>query len=626
MGNKKIVRQSNRRTIQEKLDAALSKKPTVSYLNSKGIPAEELKKIVSNLPEDKKKLVKQQKEVKNGKNRKRITKNTILANRQENKVLQKLDDRPVSVKPVYNRQPNEANLFQALKVPEWFNSTSSDIDVSIIVPCFKSNEVIQGQIASWDLDDDGLKKEIIYVDDACPLHTYKAIMDSWQKRTQQLHKPVGKLILNNKNVGFGQACNIGASHAKGKYLVFLNADTTVTKNWIKPLYDLMEKDNSIGILGNLHLRKDGNIDSCGSEWDWKSRSFLHIGRSIYNRKYIPQPFNLQNAPSDIMKAREVDMVTGACFMISNKLFNQIEGFDPEYRVGYWEDADLCMKVKSQGLKIYWTPESTIYHKVGHTHSGGHAWIHANSGYFYRKWVETKIIDGFLNENRSKKIKVDPKKAVVYTAITNGYDNLKEQPLTARTVDFVAFLEKPVESQTWKCAEVCKDFTDPNRNAKIHKIMPHLFFPDKEYSLWIDGSVNIEFNFSIEKLIEIYLSDCDMALFKHPDRNCIYQEANACIQRKLDNPEVIRRQIEKYTREGYPSNAGLSECTILLRRHTPQIIKLNEMWWNEIKNGSKRDQISFNYVARKLGIELKYFPGHLRKKNYFFAREGHNKSR
>jgi hypothetical protein len=141
---------------------------------------------------------------------------------------------------------------------------------------------------------------------------------------------------------------------------------------------------------------------------------------------------------------------------------------------------------------------------------------------------------------------------------------------------------------------------------------------------MDGSVKMVFHFGVKRLIDLYLDDCDLALFKHSERHCIYEEAAICMQRRLDDPEIIKKQIEKYTKEGYPANIGLCECPILLRRHSNKIIDFNEAWWEEIKNGSKRDQISFNYIARKVNLKYKFFPGHLRMRNYLFSRDNHKK--
>ena len=202
--------------------------------------------------------------------------------------------------------------------------------------------------------------------------------------------------------------------------------------------------------------------------------------------------------------------------------------------------------------------------------------------------------------------------VVYTAITNNYDILKEAPIEIQSgVDFVAFLDSDQIATSWQIRKANSEFADPCRNAKRYKILPHIYFPEETYSLWIDGSVQIDFKFPIERLIDEYLKESDLAVFKHPERRCIYEEADACIRQGKDNPEIILRQIAEYRNEGYPPDNGLCECAVLLRRHTEKIRQFNEAWYQEIKNHSRRDQLSFNYVAHKIGLKFCHFPGSLR---------------
>jgi hypothetical protein len=212
---------------------------------------------------------------------------------------------------------------------------------------------------------------------------------------------------------------------------------------------------------------------------------------------------------------------------------------------------------------------------------------------------------------------------IYTAISGRYDRLRAQPASAtRGVDLVAFLDRPRRLRGWQARALHQGFADPNRNAKIHKILSHVYFPDKLYTLWIDGSVTIEFSFPVHQLISRYLGDCDLALFQHYRRTCLYQEAQHCIHTRADDPNIIRRQAQAYTRQGYPANAGLSECSVLLRRHTEAIKAFNEAWWNEIQRGSRRDQVSFAFVARRCGLTWRHFPGSLMEANALFHRGHH----
>jgi GT2 family glycosyltransferase len=285
--------------------------------------------------------------------------------------------------------------FYVYSTPEWFN-TSKTVDVSIVVPCYKSHVVLDQLIKSFPIQNE-ISWEIIFVDDACPFRTHKFILGYWEKRKPFLINGVGKILVNKTNKGYGQSCNLGAKHASGKYIIFLNADTVVTSKWIEPIIKLLE-NTSIGIVGNLQIKDSGKrnlIDSCGSEWCSRTQSFVHIGRNIYKRKYISSPYTLENAPKDILAIAEREMVTGCCFGIRKELFEYIGGFNPNYHIGYWEDADICLTVRELGYKVYFTPESKIFHKVSHTKSGGHAYCLHNRNYFHNKWIRSQRLNKLL---------------------------------------------------------------------------------------------------------------------------------------------------------------------------------------------------------------------------------------
>jgi hypothetical protein len=199
--------------------------------------------------------------------------------------------------------------------------------------------------------------------------------------------------------------------------------------------------------------------------------------------------------------------------------------------------------------------------------------------------------------------------VVYTAITRGYDDLaRPLDLWREEADFVAFMETPAATPGWEIRPIYRRFRDPCRNAKIHKILAHRYFPKAKYSLWMDGSMVACSPLPLSIWVKQYLSGRDLAVFRHRCRNCIYQEAARCLTGGLDASTVIARQMRRYRRAGYPVHNGLAECTVLFRRHTKEMNRLNEAWYREVHAYSKRDQLSFNFVAHQLGFRYALLPG------------------
>lgn len=112
--------------------------------------------------------------------------------------------------------------------------------------------------------------------------------------------------------------------------------------------------------------------------------------------------------------------------------------------------------------------------------------------------------------------------------------------------------------------------------------------------------------NIKEFIKKYcdLEKYSLIGFKHGLRKSVFAEAIECIKLKKDNKEIIEKQIEKYKKMKYKDNNGLIESTIMVRKNSDNKLKKTmKDWFNEIKNYSYRDQLSFNYVASKNKIQF-----------------------
>jgi len=216
--------------------------------------------------------------------------------------------------------------------------------------------------------------------------------------------------------------------------------------------------------------------------------------------------------------------------------------------------------------------------------------------------------------------------MVFTAITDRYDTLKPQPADAlEGCEQLAFLDHATAaaqnggSRGWQIEVGKLPPGAPHRAARFAKINAHLVLPDSEYSLWIDASIGIACPFPLRRLAELFLADSDICLFRHHARRSIYEEAKVCRDYGLDRPKVIDAQIARYRAEGLPEETGLVEAPVILRRHTAAVRAFNEAWWAELVRGSRRDQLSFNYVAWKHGFSHAEFPLTLATRNGLFVK-------
>ena len=226
------------------------------------------------------------------------------------------------------------------------------------------------------------------------------------------------------------------------------------------------------------------------------------------------------------------------------------------------------------------------------------------------------------------------KTVVYTAIFGGYEGLLPQR-SFPGVDYVCFSDAPVRAKPWTVRYVPPPESDPTRCARKYKILPHHYFPEYERSIWMDG--NYLFVGDIDDLMEKTLRNHNMAYFDHrssvaDSRDCVYEEYASIIELGRasgsfkDDPVVMRKQVERYRAEGYPAHNGLIFSSVLIRRHHAEdVVATMERWWRELSQGSKRDQLSFNYAAWKESLTATVISENVRDNRWFFQVGIHRKS-
>lgn len=196
-----------------------------------------------------------------------------------------------------------------------------------------------------------------------------------------------------------------------------------------------------------------------------------------------------------------------------------------------------------------------------------------------------------------------RRIVVYTAISGGYDELKVPQILSEHCDFVCFTDQAIPADRgWMLRPFDYINADPTRTARYVKTHPHAYFPDHEWSVWVDA--NLLLTGDAADFVRKVEGQSLFASFLHGHRTCLYEEAAAVIAAGLDDAQVVERQIAAYRAAGFPEQAGLAETNVLVRRHNePDVVAVNRMWWKEIDNGSRRDQLSLNYVAHVLNFKL-----------------------
>lgn len=182
-----------------------------------------------------------------------------------------------------------------------------------------------------------------------------------------------------------------------------------------------------------------------------------------------------------------------------------------------------------------------------------------------------------------------------------------------TCDYICFSNDIIpddHNSDWVIKKGPEFSLDPSfsnrRNAKIYKILPNLFLPDYEYYIWLDPTH--ELIVDPVALIEQYLNDFDIAVFRHNERHCIYDEAKVIKKLKIEYSDIIKRQVRYYKSLSYPRHNGLYELPCRIQRNNAETHRMGLCWWEQICQFSSRDQVSFPFVINQLGIPVNILPG------------------
>lgn len=241
--------------------------------------------------------------------------------------------------------------------------------VSIIIPVFNNLELTQKCLESISRNTDYSDYEVVIVDNAST--------DDTADWLRSIESPKIRCVYNPRNMGFVGACNAGAKHARGEYILFLNNDTLVQPGWLRALIDFADKTPDCGAVGSKLVYPDGTLQEAGGIV-FSDGEAWNYGRGL----------NPDDPKYNFV--REVDYCSGAALMVRRSLWNAIGGFDEQYSPGYYEDTDLCFKIRTLGYKVYYQPKSVVVHYEGQTAgrslaSGMKRYQLRNKNLFFEKW-------------------------------------------------------------------------------------------------------------------------------------------------------------------------------------------------------------------------------------------------
>ena len=253
----------------------------------------------------------------------------------------------------------------------------------------KSQKKIYIILLNWNNEEDTL--ECIESLEGINYDNYKIIVVDNGSEAESVLKiekkyPELKIIKNKENFGFAGGNNIGIKYAMengADYVLLLNNDTTVEKDFLEKLVEAGELNKENGLLGpktNYHSEQN-RIWFAGGKVSWLKNKGTHIGLDEIDSKQYDE-------------IKEVDYLTGCCLLIKREIIEKIGVLEEDYFL-YYEDTDFCLRAKNIGYKCLYIPEAKIYHKVSRSTKPGsssYIYYHTRNGF-----VMAKRTGSFLNK-------------------------------------------------------------------------------------------------------------------------------------------------------------------------------------------------------------------------------------
>ncbi len=246
------------------------------------------------------------------------------------------------------------NIYTEKKCNELFYN-----NVSVIILNYNNKNVIENCINSILKFNERYEVEIIVVDNQSTDGSYQLLQEKYKNKI--------KLLKNSKN-GCSSGRNLGVKNATKDYIMFLDSDQWILhKYWLEPYIEILTQDKSIGGLG------------------WASGWFNSDGYS-YN---VADSFPYRYIPPMVMYRFDIGYLGTGGLILKKELFNKIDGFDLYYDPTCYEDTDLSLKIRNEGLELAYTTYLGVGHLPHQTTKSGtkdhDTLIKSKGDYFVSKW-------------------------------------------------------------------------------------------------------------------------------------------------------------------------------------------------------------------------------------------------
>jgi GT2 family glycosyltransferase len=217
--------------------------------------------------------------------------------------------------------------------------------VSAIIPTRDQVELLRGTVEGLRQHTDYAAVEIIIVDNGSRNADTLAYFAELKKDARI------KIIREDAPFNFSRLNNLAATQARGELLALLNNDLRMIRaDWLSHMVRHAARED-IGAVGAKLYYSDDTLQHAGvvtGLGGLAGHPFKHVHKTM--PAYHWRPFVTYNC----------NAVTAACLLLRKSVFDAVDGFDEHLKVAF-NDVDLCLRIRQQGLRIVWTPDAELYH-------------------------------------------------------------------------------------------------------------------------------------------------------------------------------------------------------------------------------------------------------------------------
>lgn len=231
--------------------------------------------------------------------------------------------------------------------------TTASYDISVIIINYNSSEYTLKCVERvLEKTSNELQFEILVVDNASESEDFETLKSS----LSLLNSDKITMHRSRINTGFGGGNMHGVQHAQGNYYLFLNNDTLLINDSISICYDFMSHNSDAAVCGAQIFNEKEEKQVCFDH-------FTSFWREVFGKQFVEKMFSKPNRRKEYSKPISVDYVNGSFMFFKAEDFNLVGGFDTNIFL-YFEESDVCYRLKKKGRKTYFVPSASYLHYQG----------------------------------------------------------------------------------------------------------------------------------------------------------------------------------------------------------------------------------------------------------------------